>query len=180
MPDERDRIDSLKNGNAHVFSVIFKTYYRDMALFGGTILPDRAACEDIVQSIFLKLWSERATLVIETSLKSYLLKAVRNACLDEIRHRNIVLEHESRTLSGNLPDGPADTENYILYSDLQKHLRQALERMPGTCRESFELNRFDGLKYREIAKKLNVSERTVEVRIGKAIDFLRKYLREFL
>ncbi|MDR2121414.1 MAG: RNA polymerase sigma-70 factor [Tannerella sp.] len=180
MSDEYDLIAALKEGNVQAFSLLFNTYYRDMVLFGGNYLPQQEACEDIVQSIFLKLWHERATLAVETSLKSYLLQAVRNACLDEIRHRHIVLEHESYVLSGLRPDDLADTGNYILYSDLQRHLHRALERMPEVCREAFELNRFEGLKYREIAGKLHVSERTVEVRIGKAIDFLRKYLREFL
>jgi RNA polymerase sigma-70 factor (ECF subfamily) len=180
MQNEYDWIAELKQGNAQAFSLIFNTYYKDMVLFGGTFLPNREVCEDIAQSIFLKLWSERTTLIIETSLKSYLLKAVRNACLDEIRHRNIVLEHESYVLSSRSSDDLADTGDYILYSDLQKHLQQALKKMPDACREAFELNRFEGMKYREIAEKMNVSERTIDVRIGKAIDFLRKYLREFL
>jgi RNA polymerase sigma-70 factor (ECF subfamily) len=180
MPDEYDLIAALKEGNAQAFSLLFKAFYRDMVLFGGTYLPQQTVCEDIVQSIFLKLWNERATLVIETSLKSYLLRAVRNACLDEIRHRNIVLEHESYVLSSLRPDDLVDTGSYVLYSELQRHLRRALERMPEAYHEAFAMNRFEGLKYREIAGKLNVSERTVEVRIGKAIDFLRKYLQEFL
>jgi RNA polymerase sigma-70 factor (ECF subfamily) len=179
MPDERFLIAELNKGNAKAFSLLFNIWYKDMVLYGGNFLPDQAACEDIVQSVFLKLWSERATLDIETSLKSYLLKAVRNACLDEIRHRHIVLEHESSVLSGNPSVDWADPGSYILYSDLQKHLHRALKRMPAACREAFELNRFEGLKYREIAEKLNVSERTVEVRISKAIDLLRIDLREF-
>jgi RNA polymerase sigma-70 factor (ECF subfamily) len=180
MLDEQYLIAELKQGGKEAFSLLFKTYYKDMVLFGGNFLPDRAACEDIVQSIFLKLWSERATLLIDTSLKSYLLRAVRNACLDEIRHQNIRHEHENYVLSNNMYDDLVDTENYILYSDLQKHLDHALERIPTSYREAFEFNRFEGLKYREIAEKLNVSERTVEVRISKAIDLLRIYLREFL
>ncbi|MDR1602061.1 MAG: RNA polymerase sigma-70 factor [Tannerella sp.] len=180
MLDEHGLTAALKEGNEQAFSLLFNAYYKDMVLFGGKFLPQQDACEDIVQSIFLKLWHERATLVIDTSLKSWLLRAVRNACLDEIRHRNIVLEHESYVLSSLRPDDLADTENVILYSDLQRHLQRALERMPEASREAFELNRFEGLKYREIAVRLNVSERTVEERIGRAIGFLRKYLREFL
>jgi RNA polymerase sigma-70 factor (ECF subfamily) len=180
MLDEQYLIAELKQGGKEAFSLLFKTYYKDMVLFGGNFLPDRATCEDIVQSIFLKLWSERATLLIDTSLKSYLLQAVRNACLDEIRHLKIRHEHENYVLSNQASDDMVDTEHYILYSDLQKHLHQALGKLPEAYREAFELNRFDGLKYREIAKKLNVSERTVEVRISKAIDLLKIYLREFL
>ena len=73
-----------------------------------------------------------------------------------------------------------DTENYILYSDLYDHLREALDKLPIACREAFEMSRFEQLKYKEIAVKLNVSERTVEVRVGKALGLLRHYLRDFL
>jgi RNA polymerase sigma-70 factor (ECF subfamily) len=72
----------------------------------------------MVQSVFLKLWSERATLFIETLLKSYLLKSVRNACPDEIRHRNGVQEHESYVASYGLSEDSTDTDRYILYPAL--------------------------------------------------------------
>ena len=72
-----------------------------------------------------------------------------------------------------------DTENYVLYSDLSSQLKNALNKLPEDCRIAFEMNRFEGLKYKEIANRLNVSERTIEVRIGKALGLLRKYLREF-
>jgi RNA polymerase sigma-70 factor (ECF subfamily) len=175
--DERYLLDKLKQGNKEAFSLLFNAFYKDLVLFGGNFLPDKNTCEDIVQSLFLKLWNERATLVIETSLKSYLLKAVRNGCLDEIRHRNVILEHESYSLSTQIPD--MDTENYIFYTDLQKHIQQALNKIPGQYREAFELNRFEGLKYKEIAEKLQVSERTIEVRISKAIELLRKSMKDF-
>ena len=176
---EQYLLNRLKQGDVDAFSIIFKHFYKDLVLFGGSFLPDKVACEDIVQSIFLKLWNDRNTISIDSSLKSYLLKAVRNGCLDEIRHRNIVHEHEADSfLHGVL--GDIDTEKYVLYSDLQEHLQRALTKIPEQNREAFVLNRFEGLKYREIAEKLQVSERTIEVRISKAIDLLRKYLQEFL
>jgi RNA polymerase sigma-70 factor (ECF subfamily) len=168
----------LKQGDTDIFSFLFRTYYKNLVLFGGSYIPDRAVCEDIVQSVFLKLWNERETLRIETSVKSYLLTAVRNACLDEIRHRNIVHEHESYIFASSQQE-EIDTENYILYSDLHHHLMEALRKVPPKLREAFEMNRFEGLKYREIAARLNVSERTVEVRIGKALELLRTYLKDF-
>jgi RNA polymerase sigma-70 factor (ECF subfamily) len=180
MFDERDLIAGLKEGNREAFSLLFRAYYKDLVLFGGNLLPgDRDTCEDVVQSVFMKLWSDHRTIVIETSLKSYLLKAVRNACLDELRHRDVVHEHELYVQATRLAD-EMDTENYILYSDLQRHLQVALKKIPQPCREAFEMNRFDGLKYREIAERLQLSERTVEVRIAKAIDLLKKHMKEFL
>jgi RNA polymerase sigma-70 factor (ECF subfamily) len=180
MFDERDLIDGLNEGNKEAFSLLFRAYYKDLVLFGGNFLPgDKDTCEDVVQSVFLKLWNDRQTIVVETSIKSYLIKAVRNACLDELRHRGVVREHKLYVQATRIAD-EMDTENYILYSDLQRHLQAALDKIPQLCREAFEMNRFDGLKYREIAERLQLSERTVEVRIAKAIDLLKKYMKEFL
>lgn len=177
--EEQYLIARIKQGDKEVFSYLFRRYYKDLVLFGGTILPDQESCEDIVQSVFLKLWKEHATIEINSSLKSYLLKAVRNGCLDQIRHSHVMREHESYVLEYKIAEN-LDTEKYILYSDLNTHLQQALRQLPEPYREAFELNRLEGMKYREIAEKLNVSERTVEVRIGKALELLRKALKEFL
>lgn len=170
-------LSALKQDSKEAFSLLFQTYYTDLVLFGGNFLKDKTSCEDIVQSIFLKLWNDRKSIQIETSLKSYLLKAVRNSCLDEFRHLEIVRQYESGYENTTLDS--YDTENYVLYSDLHDHLYRALDQVPELYREAFELNRFEGLKYREIAQKLNVSERTVEVRVSKTLELLRKYLKDF-
>lgn len=168
----------ITKGNKEAFTLLFRKYYRDLVLFGGNYLPDKERCEDIVQNIFLRLWAERESLFIETSLKSFLLKSVQNACLDEIRHTKVVWAHEAYTQTFKDTDD-LDTENYILYVDLQSKLSEALKKLPDDCRKAFEMNRFEGLKYKEIAQTLNVSERTVEVRISKALTLLRQYLKEF-
>ena len=170
-------MSALRQDSKEAFSLLFQTYYTDLVLFCGNFIKDKDSCEDIVQSIFLKLWNDRKNIQIEISLKSYLLKAVRNSCLDEFRHIEIVRQYETEFGSSALDN--YDTENYILYSDLYAHLSRALEKIPDLYKEAFVLNRFEGLKYREIAEKLNVSERTVEVRVIKTLDLLRKQLKDF-
>ena len=170
-------MSALRQYSKEAFSLLFQTYYTDLVLFCGNFIKDKDSCEDIVQSIFLKLWNDRKNIQIEISLKSYLLKAVRNSCLDEFRHIEIVRQYETEFGSSALDN--YDTENYILYSDLYAHLSRALEKIPDLYKEAFVLNRFEGLKYREIAEKLNVSERTVEVRVSKTLDLLRKQLKDF-
>lgn len=170
-------MSALRQDSKEAFSLLFQTYYTDLVLFCGNFVKDKDSCEDIVQSIFLKLWNDRKHIQIEISLKSYLLKAVRNSCLDEFRHIEIVRQYETEYGSSVLDN--YDTENYILYSDLYAHLSRALEQIPDLYKEAFVLNRFEGLKYREIAEKLNVSERTVEVRVSKTLDLLRKQLKDF-
>jgi RNA polymerase sigma-70 factor, ECF subfamily len=177
--EEQTLLAGLRKGDNKAFSQLFTAYYKDLVLFGGNFLPDKVVCEDIVQSVFLRIWNDRASLDIETSLKSYLLKSVRNSCLDELRHRDIIHQHEAYTLSTDVLED-VDTEHYILYSDLSRHLDEALANLPEAYREAFEMNRFEGLKYKEIAARLQVSERTVEVRIGKALEMLRVLLKDFL
>ena len=179
MDLEQNLLMELKRGNKEAFTILFRKYYKDLVLFGGSILRDRVKCEDIVQNIFLKLWTERENIEIEKSLKSFLIRSVQNSCLDELRHKQVVRDHELYVEAFNYFDC-LDTENYVFYSDLQVKLNEALEKIPESYREAFQLNRFEGLKYKEIAEKLQVSERTVEVRISKAINALRKLLKDFL
>ena len=114
----------------------------------------------------------------KNSLKSYLLKAVRNYCLDELRHRRIIDEHIAYELKSDSIDIDT-TENYILYSDLCRQLKNALEQLPPQEREVFEMSRLENIKYQEIANRLNISVRTVEVRISKALKQLRILLKDF-
>lgn len=178
MDFEQNLLIELKRGNKEAFTLLFRKYYKDLVLFGGSILRDRVKCEDIVQNIFLKLWTERESIEIEKSLKSFLIRSVQNSCLDELRHKQVVRDHELYVQTFNYFDC-LDTENYVLFSELQDKLAVALEVIPKTYREAFQMNRFEGLKYKEIAEKLQVSERTVEVRISKAISMLRDHLKEY-
>ena len=149
-------------------------------LFAGTILPDRKElCEDIVQNVFTDLWNRRNERVIKTSIKGFLLQSVRNGCLDELRHDGVVRVHAEYMAFSRI-DRHWETEEYILHSDLENRLRKGLDRLPEECRNIFILRRIKGLKNKEIATELQLSERTVEERMAKALKFLRHFLSDFL
>ena len=98
--------------------------------------------------------------------------------MDELRHRRIIDEHVAYELKSGSIDIDT-TENYILYSDLCRQLKNALEQLPPQEREVFEMSRLENIKYQEIANRLNISVRTVEVRISKALKQLRILLKDF-
>ena len=107
------------------FDSIFKLYYKDLLLYAGSYLRERQVCEDIVQSLFMHLWYDRKTLSVGRSLKSYLLISVRNRCFDYMRHQNVRNDYfdyvnENSVLSSS------NTEEYILYSELQDHIKKAI------------------------------------------------------
>lgn len=171
-------LNELKKSNEKAFNALFKIWYKDLVIFAGSFISNKEKCEDIVQSLFLKLWENRCSLHINTSLKSYLLTSVRHYCIDHYKHESIKRTYEELYTSTQFIND--DYESYILYSDLSQHLEKALAEMSPVVRETFELSRLSGMKYKEIAIQLQVSERCVEARVSKATQILRQELKEFL
>ena len=172
---EQILLDKLAEGDQNVFSSIFEAYYKDLVMFAFTFTKNSSNAEDAVQETFVRLWEKRRELKLTGSLKSYLLKSVQNYCIDEIRRRKVRERYDEDKETQPLYDN--DTENYILYTDLLNHLEYLLAQMPDEVAQTFRMNRFDGLKYQEIAQQLNVSLRTVESRISKALQILHDALR---
>ena len=173
---EQILLDKLADGDKSAFTSIFEAYYKDLVMFAFTFTKNSDDAEEAVQEVFVRLWEKRSELNLHGSLKSYLLKSVQNKCLDEIRRRKVREQYaghqETEALYTN------DTEDYILYADLQHQLDRALAKMPEEVAQTFRMNRFDGLKYHEIAGQLNVSVRTVESRISKALQILHQSIRK--
>jgi len=172
-------VQKLKNNDTPAFTAIFKEYYRDLVRFSFSITKNTDASEELVQDVFLKLWENRVSLIIHSSLRSYLLKTVQNASIDWLRHTNIKNKYASLVLQyPELLEN--DTENYIFQSELESDLLAALKKIPTPYSEAFSMSRVEALNYNQIAEKLGVSVRTVEVRIGKALSLLREELKDYL
>jgi RNA polymerase sigma-70 factor (family 1) len=171
-------ISRLKTGDYSAFSYIFSAYYKDLVFFATKFTRDIDKAEEIVQDSFVKLWEGHESLIINVSLKSYLLKLIQNKCIDWYRHKKIKQAYNDFIME-SLPQQEYDTDNYFLYSELQEQIDKALNKLPETVSEAFRMNRYSGLKYNEIAEIQGVSVRTIEDRIGKALHLLRKYLKEY-
>jgi RNA polymerase sigma-70 factor (family 1) len=172
-------IGRIKAGDQDMFAEIFSVYYKDLVMFAFSFTHVMGDSEEIVQDVFVKLWDEHENINISDSIKSYLLKSIQNRCIDWHRHKKVVNNHSNYIIE-NSPLYEYDTDNYILSSELEHMIEKAIGSLPEKVKEAFEMNRNDGLKYQEIAVKLNVSVRTVEVRISKALELLRKSLIDFL
>jgi len=176
---ERILLEKLKNDDQSAFTIIFTMYYPDLVRFSYSFTRNSDAAEEIVQEVFLKLWENRNSLLIHSSLKSFLLKTVQNRSIDSVRHVNITHKYASIVLEHPILS-ENDTENYILHSELEANFNQAMLKIPGQFAEAFRMSRIEILNYQEIAQKLSVSVRTVEMRISKALSLLREELKDFL
>ena len=167
----------LKLGDKEAFNFIFRNYYRGLVLFAMDFVRDQDKAEEIVEGVFIKLWEDRDKIVVHTSLKSYLLRSVQNKCLDIIKHEKI-REKYSTSLLGN-PSGREDENGFISY-ELKEKIEITVNSLPGKTKEIFKMSRFENKKYREIAEALNISVKTVEASMGKALAILRKELKDWL
>jgi len=169
----------LRKGNKNAFSTIFIAYYKDLVLFAANFTREIDSAEEIVQDTFANIWEEHKRINIDVSIKSFLLKSVQNKCIDWIRHMKILQKYNSESLTNSI-GFEYDTDNYLTNSEIEGLVRDALNKLPPVISQAYRMSRNEGLKYHEIAEKLNVSVRTVEVRIGKALSSLRDELDDYL
>lgn len=156
---------------------IFRANYQLMVSFAMKYLDDKDLCQEVVQDIFYKLWTKGETLEIRISIKSYLLASVRNACLNVIKHKQVQSKYQQSQVTRL---DFSQFEDSLEIEELQQKINLALNKIPEKCRRIFELNRYEGKKYKEIAKELNLSLKTVENQMGKALKIMRSELGDYL
>lgn len=175
--EEKALFAKIKNSNEKAFEKLFHSYYGHLCLFASRIIQNDNAAEEIVQDFFVNLWEKRKQLSIKTSVKNYLFKSIKNLCLNFIQHNKTKLRYAQTILSEtthNITDDDSFTE-----INLSEKIEESINLLPTKRREIFRLSREKGLKYREIAEKLNISIKTVEAQMGLAIKTLREYLKDY-
>ncbi|MFY7735071.1 MAG: RNA polymerase sigma-70 factor [Bacteroidia bacterium] len=172
-------LQQMKQGDKKALETLFKTYYSSLVKFARNILKNTEQAEDITQDVFIKIWDKRQDLENITSFKAYLFMAVRNQCFNTLK----VNERKNW-----LDDEPENYENYMTNhveanlnaKDLNGKINEAIELLPEKCKLTFQLSRFENLSYKEIAETMNVSVKTVENQMGKALALLRKSVLPYL
>lgn len=160
------------------FERLFRAQYESLCRFAASYVKDADAAQEIVQEVFVNVWQKRETMDPAKELKTYLFTSVRNRSLNHLRDNrkyrseflDIELEAQEPVHEGLLSD----------YSETEKRIREAMQRLPERCRQVFELSRFEELKYREIAGRLGISVKTVEVQMSKALKILRDELKDLI
>ena len=159
--------------------MMFRTHYQPLCQYAYTFVQDKDEAEEIVQSTFLSVWEKRTTLEIHTAIKPYLYAMVRNACLNVIKHEKIKQKHAGEEIALGQRSHEPVTQS-VLTSELEGKIYEAMEKLPEQCRLVFKLSRFEELKYAEIANQLEISVKTVENQMGKALRIMREQLRDYL
>jgi RNA polymerase sigma-70 factor, ECF subfamily len=176
---EHQQITTLKAGDINAFEMLFRTYYQPLCNYAYTFVQDKAEAEEIVQSTFLSVWEKKETLEIRSAVKPYLYAMVRNASLNVLKHEKIKQQHVTVELAMGERSVESVTRT-VMASELETRIYNAMEKLPEQCRLIFKLSRFEELKYAEIAEQLNLSIKTVENQMGKALKIMREQLKDYL
>ncbi len=162
--------------NPHDFELIYKQHYRMLYHIVIKITEDKMVTEDIIQDVFIKIWHKKEELKIHGSVKSYLIKSCINSTINYLNQQkkisktsidNIGLSHINQ--SDTFPNGL--DKQYI-----KKRIRKEINQLPPMCKAVFILNRFEHMSYKEIAAYLEISVKTVDNHLWKAVTHLRKKL----
>ncbi|WP_259068616.1 RNA polymerase sigma-70 factor [Mucilaginibacter sp. X4EP1] len=179
MSSENDLfVAKIIQGDAAAVESLFKCYYSRLTLFANRFLNDIDAAEEVVSDIFLKLWEDGHEIEFTGNISSYLFKSVQNKCLNYLKHQKIENLYVNYLERQHLLNEVLTTaESPYLEKEMAQQINIALESLPGKCREIFMMSRFDHMKYKDIAKELNLSPKTVERQISIALDKLRRMLK---
>jgi RNA polymerase sigma-70 factor (ECF subfamily) len=168
----------IKNGDPAAFKELFFSYCQPLIRFAHRFLNDVPQSEDIVQDVFLKIWANRQHLNPQLNIKSYLYVAVKNHALKQLRHQKVRYKLEEKFQF--FPSRTPTPEEIFNTHEIESTVTQAIEELPERCRLIFSMNRFDRLTYSEIAEILDLSVKTIETQMGRALKHLRKRLNHIL
>ncbi len=158
--------------------MLFKEYYHPLVAYGRTIVSDRDEAEDIVQHTFVNFWEQRTQLEVHTSVRAMLYKSVQNACLNSLKHKKVrqVYRREQEYTQAF----PGQQDEQLQAKELETQIEAVISQLPEQCARIFKMSRLEGLKYQEIADQLQLSVKTVENQMGKALRILREELKAYL
>lgn len=160
-----------------LFEQVYKERFEKLYAYACSMIREQAAAEEVVQQVFYKLWAIKDRVDWTSAMTPYLYRAVHNESLNFLKYRKAKATHEKET---NRHAPGAIAGDPTAYKELQLQLAKAMNALPEQCRTVFQMSRYEELKYREIAERLNISVKTVENHMTKALKILREKLAAYL
>ena len=173
--------EKVKSDDEQAFELLFRKYYVRLCGFANKFITDSNESEEIVQEVFLKIWKRRDQLKLDNEIRPYLFKSVQNLCFNFLEHKKVTDNYYS-VIEVVYKNQAEDFNTYesVLYTEFQAKVDAAIGSLPKECRRIFQMSRQDGLKYTEIADKLEISVKTVESQMSRALSKLKTELRDYL
>lgn len=167
-----------KDFDSQAFERFFKEHFVALCAFANKYIRNTDSSKEIVHDVFINVWEKRQSMVEERSVKSYLYTSVKNRCLNYLRdNRKFNKSSDAAELRDEIGDN--HHEEMMEAAELESRIDLVIRQLPDKCREVFVLSRFEEKKYSEIAEKLNLSVKTVEAHMSKALKVLKDKLADY-
>ncbi len=174
--EEKYLLSQLAKGDHGSYEKLFYSYYKDLCRFCIRYVRSNEVSEEIVQDVFIYLWEKRKVINITISFKSYLYTAVRNKSINYLKLQ-LPKDHAKEDIDNfEITSTYNNIESELTFKELSKKVNNAIDSLPKKCKAIFLLSREDGHTYREIAKELGISVKTVENQMVIALRKLREHL----
>ncbi len=174
MQDDEELFRQFQEGSWKAFKILFEAYSEQLYLYAAGFLGDREEARDIVQDAFVYLWENREKITYTGSLYSYLLRSVKNSCIDYKMHEK-VKEKYIREMEYLQDEAEEVSDNF---EESYKRLQKVIDSLPPKCKEIFVLGCVEGYSYKEVATRLGVSVNTVKTQIKLAYKKVKSELEK--
>ncbi len=165
--------------NESDFEKLFKSNFKELCFLAQTYLKDLDTSKEIVQESFIALWEKRESIDSEKSVLSYLKSTIVNKSLNYLRDNN-KFDREILCFENLIPFSGNSTGDIIIVDELKNKIDEAIRKLPEKSQKIFLLNRFENLKYKDIAKQLNISIKTVEFHMSLALKHMKEHLIHYI
>ena len=179
MHEESKWLIALASGEIWAFDVLYEKYHRALYLFALKLTKNPHEAEELVQSVFVTVWEKRQTVDPAKSFSVYLFSIARNRFYAMLRKRIVESYYVNYILNQDHPVTD-DLEKQIEDNEINEIIQKLLQQVPERRQEIFRMSRNENLSYKQIAKKLQISENTVDTQIRNVLNFLRKELPKYL
>ncbi len=187
MPSQYDEyfLQKFKKGDEYAFEMIFKSNFNRMIGFCRQFVRDKDKSQSLAQEAFVKLWLNKSKIESVNGIKSFLYTSAKTECLNYLRHEKVIHLYEDKQLQAKeklLDREILESFNFdqVEFSELEKRINQAISELPERCRQVFVLSRMEGKKNSEIACELDISIKSVEANLTRALKTLRIKLADYL
>jgi RNA polymerase sigma-70 factor, ECF subfamily len=183
---DAEMLNLIENDDLKAFEEFYFHFHPRLFAYARKFIEETELAKDIVQEVFAEFWERRNSLDIKSSLSGYLFRTVHNKCLNLISSQKVRNQYSShvsaklKTAEFMFYESGEHNYNSVFYTEIENIVKENVQGLPEACRQIFELSRFEGFDNQEIADKLQISVRTVENQVYKALKTLKEALRDYI
>lgn len=177
--EELHLFSQIKLDDRQALERLFNLYYNTLCNFAFTFVRNFDLAQEVVADVFYIIWRDRKQLVIQSNLKGYLFKSVKNKCLAHPELSLKIWQQFDADNPDHDPENLETPESNMLFIELDTLYQSAYKNLPSQCQLIFKLHKIDGLKYSEISDLLSLSTKTIEAQMSKALRIIRKVINSY-